>query len=144
MAETNLHQVRRKILGKLIPRMAQEYKAAEKPDNAYDVQQYAGKDFITERGSKYSVTGVGTFEGRSSIDGSRIEMIGGLNLRDASAFADYLAVMNRKTAGNILKNFGAAVRPGLCLALLITKDDEKKTGRIGFRSSRVVEIRDSA
>ncbi len=126
--------------------------------NPTNVAQYAGKTFVTENGSKYSVTEDGRFTGRESIEGGKIRAITGLPndfLRSAT-IKSYLAEHNedgtRRSIDDLKENAGELVGylqkegqelvkgRGLALCLVLEDSDIERTHRIGFKSSSIADI----
>jgi len=106
-----------------------------------DVQRYAGQTFITDRNRMYNITQDGRFIGEDSIKGSRIERIGGVTSGNKTLFEDYLARKERTYAEeHLLYPQTKALGNGLCLAIILTKEDEERTGITGFITDPIKEI----
>jgi len=109
------------------------------PDPA-DVQRYAGQTFITETYKMYNITEEGRFIGEDSIRGSKIKKIGGITSGNKAIFEEYILRKDRINAEHLLYQEAKTLRSGLCLAITLDEESERKTGISGFVTAPIKEI----
>jgi hypothetical protein len=111
-----------------------------------DVARYHNTVFRTMHNSIYSVDSDGRISGRPSIEGARIELIGGIDpaifelLYHEMGWCCRPGIMSRGELDTLIREFGQKVEEGLRLAITIVREDPetgKFYSRIGMTTSPI-------
>jgi|ETNmetMinimDraft_5_1059913.scaffolds.fasta_scaffold215864_2 hypothetical protein len=105
--------------------------------NPEDISQYFGKTFITESGSRYSITSKGTITGRESVENYQVELIAGLEDQEFSELRESLC--SREILDLMIRESGKEIKEGLHLAVSLTKDSELT----GLSTGKIISIEDT-
>ncbi|NIO19898.1 MAG: hypothetical protein GTN76_03950 [Candidatus Aenigmarchaeota archaeon] len=116
-----------------------------------NVEKYHGCIITTKRDPKhystYVITKDGRISGRPSIEGAKIELIGGVDPQLFKELYHGLAwclrpekMMSKGELNAIIRNFGQNLKRGLRLFLSITPEYEEKKHRTGMITSPIDHI----
>ena len=106
------------------------------------VKNYLGSSFVTQH-SVYKISKDGRFEGRPSIEGAELELIGGLEKKFREAAIEYLITSMpelKEKLDLLIKEKGQKIKPGLIVVASLTSEYVEKKQRHGIVTSTVKDV----